>query len=198
MLLVYLVFGAFGGQRLSLCFWILILWLAARQNTLWLRPLPIRPSALPITMVAPILLAFAGGYFGGLHSSPHRRPIPALPVQVLDLGSALALALVVVLAIELVDWRPLSHISAKVRYGVGAVLMLVCFVGGLTGSGLMHGVDPLRAAVLRLGRALPDSLALAIALVAAVLWALWRATEKAFAESDRATKPRPQKDEYQM
>ncbi len=42
-------------------------WLIARHNTLWLRPLPIRPRALLIAMVAPILLALAGGYFAGFH-----------------------------------------------------------------------------------------------------------------------------------
>ncbi|MGA3096309.1 MAG: hypothetical protein ABSF25_07635 [Bryobacteraceae bacterium] len=193
---VFLVFGAFVGQWLALCLCILILWGMARQNTLWLRPLPIRPSALLITMTAPILLALAAGYFGGLHLSWHPKPIPALPVQVLDLGALLAFALAVVLVIELVDWRRLSHISMKVRNSVGAALMLVCFVGGLTGFGLMHGADPLHAAVLRLAQALPSSVGVAMALVAAALAALWWALEKVFAEADSAAKPRAPKDEY--
>jgi hypothetical protein len=196
MQVALLLFFAFGSARLALCFWILILWLMARQQTLWLRPLPIRPRAFLIAMVAPILLALAGGHFGGLHLSRHPKPIPALPVQVLDLGAALAWALVAVLAIELVDWRRLSHISVKIRHSVGAALMLVTFVGGF-GFG-PRGVDPLHIAVLRLARALPESLPLAIALVAAMLGVLWLAIEKVFAEGDRATKPRPQKDEYTM
>jgi hypothetical protein len=84
----------------------------------------------------------------------------------------------------------------KVRNSVGAALMLVCFVGGLTGFGLMHGADPLHAAVLRLAQALPSSVGVAMALVAAALAALWWALEKVFAEADSAAKPRAPKDEY--
>jgi len=196
MQVALLLFFAFGSARLVLCFWILILWVMARQNTLWLRPLPFRPRSFLIALVAPILVALAGGYFCGTPFSRHPRPIPALPVQILDLGALLGWALAVVLLIALVDWRRLSRIPVKVRNSVGAVLMVVAFVGGLTGSGLLHGVDPLHVAALRLAQALPNSVAVAIALVAAVLGALWWALEKVFAEADCADKPRPQKDEY--
>jgi len=192
VMLAFLVFFGLGGRRLALSPWILVVWMMARLGTLWLRPLPIRPRALLITMTAPILLALAGGYFAALYPGP----IPALPVQVLDLGALLAFGLAVVLAIELVDWRRLSHISIKVRTSVGVALMVVCMVGGFTGFGLMHGADPLHAAVLRLAQALPDSVALAMALVAAALAALWWALEKVFEEADRANKPRAPRQEY--
>ena len=180
-LLALLVFFGFGGQRLALCVWILVPWMITRQTTLWLRPLPIRPRALLITMTAPIQLALAGGYFAALYPGP----IPALPVQVLDLGALLAFGLAVVLAIELVDWRRLSHIPVKVRHTTGAVLLLVSFGVGM----YWHDADPLHIAALRLAQALPNSVALAIALVAAVLGALWWALEKIFAEADHAAKP---------
>jgi hypothetical protein len=192
MLLAFLVFFPFGSQRLALAFWILILWVMARQNTLWLRPLPIRARALLIAMVGPILLALAGRYLGGLHLGRDLEPIPALRVQVLDLGALLGWAMAVVLAIELVDWRRLSHISVKVRHGVGVALMMVCIVGGLA----WRGGDPLHLAVLRLAQALPNNLALAVALVAAVLGALWWAIEKVFSEADYVDKPRAPKDEH--
>jgi hypothetical protein len=69
-------------------------------------------------------------------------------------------------------------------------------VGGIGGSVLLHGVDPLHLAVLRLAAALPDNAGIAMALVLAVLGALWLAIEKVFAEGDYADKPRVQKDEY--
>src|ERR1019366_2237718 len=83
MMLAFLLFFAYGRQRLTLCFWILIVWVMARQNTLWLRPLPIRARALLIAMAGQILLALAGGSFGGLYLSWASRPMPGLPVQVL-------------------------------------------------------------------------------------------------------------------
>jgi hypothetical protein len=147
---------------------------------------------LLIATVGPILLALAGGYFGGLHLSRHPRPIPALSVRALDLGAFLALALAVVLVIGLVDWRRLSHIAVRVRHGVGLLLLLATFVGSL----VWRGGDPLHLAVLRLAQALPDSLAVAMALVLVMLGALWLAIEKVFAEGDYADKPRVQKDEY--
>ena len=192
VMLAFLVFFGLGGRRLALSPWILVVWMMARLGTLWLRPLPIRPRALLITMTAPIQLALAGGYFAALYPGP----IPALPVQVLDLGALLAFGLAVVLAIELVDWRRLSRISAKIRYGVGVALMVVCMVGGLTGFGLMHGVDPLHVVVLRLAQALPNSAAVAVALVAAVLAALWWALEKVFEEADRSDKPPTPRQDY--
>lgn len=193
-ILVMLSFFAFGSLRLALCFFILVVWSIARQYTLWLRPLPIRPRALLIAMVAPILLALAGGYFGGLHLGRDLEPIPALRVQVLDLGALLGWALVVVLVYALVDWRQLSHIPRKVRLSVFVVLMVGATVGGIV-SGL-RGVDPLHLAVLRLAQALPNSVGVAVAVTAAVLTALWLALEKVFAEADCTQKPRPQKDEY--
>jgi hypothetical protein len=192
MMLAFLLFFASASQRLVLCFWILIVWLTARQNTVWLRPLPIRPRALLTAMVAPVLLAIVVGYFGGLHLSWHPRPLPALPVQVLDLGALLGWALAAVLVSALVDWRRLSHISLKVRLIVGGALMVISLVGGLA----WRGGDPLHIAMLRLAQALPNSVALAIALVAAVLAALWWAIEKVFAEAEYADKPRAPKDEY--
>jgi nitrogen fixation-related uncharacterized protein len=192
MLLAFLLFFAFGTQRLALGFWILIVWVMARQNTLWLRPLPIRARALLIAMAGPILLALAGGYFAGLYPGRHPKPIPALPVQVLDLGALLGWALAVVLAIELVDWRRLSHIPVNIRHTTGAVLLLISFGVGM----YWHNAEPLHVAALRLAQALPGSLPLAIALVAAALGALWWALEKVFAEADCASKPRVQKGEY--
>jgi len=164
----------------------------ARQNTLWLRPLPIRARALLIAMAGPILLALAGGYFGGFHLSRHPKPIPALQVQVLDLGALLGWALAVALAIELIDWRRLSHIPVKIRRIIGVALFVASFVAGLA----WRGGDPLHTAALRLAQVLPGSLPLAIALVAAALGALWWALEKVFAEADCAAKPRVPKDEY--
>jgi hypothetical protein len=193
-MLLMLAFGMFGAQRLSLCFWMFILWLMARQNTLWLRPLPIRPRALLFATVAPFLLTLVVGYFCGLHFGRHPKPIPTIPIQVLDLGAALCWAVAVILLIELVDWRRLSRIPVKVRNSVGAVLMVVAFVGGLVFG--PHGVDPLHLAVLRLAQALPNSVGVAVVLVAAVLTALWLALEKVFAEADCVGRPRPQKDEY--
>jgi hypothetical protein len=90
----------------------------------------------------------------------------------------------------------LSHISIKVRTSVGVALMVVCMVGGFTGFGLMHGADPLHVVVLRLAQALPDSVGVAMALVAAVLAALWWALERVFEEADRANKPRAPRQEY--
>jgi hypothetical protein len=192
MLLAFLVFLPFGSQRLALCFWILIVWVMARQNTLWLRPLPIRARALLIAIAGPILLTLAGGYFGGLHLSRHPEPLPAVPIQVLDFGALLGWALAVALVIELVDWRRLSRISVNVRHSIGIALLVASFVGGLA----WPGGDPLHIAVLRVAQALPSSLPLAIALVAAVLGALWWALENVFAEADYVDKPRAQKDEY--
>jgi hypothetical protein len=184
------------GQWLTICFWIVFAWLIARNNTLWLRPLPIRPRVLLIAMVAPILLVLAGGYFAGFHFGRHPRPVPVLAIQALDLGALLGWALAVVLVTALGDWRRLTHISRKVRLIVFGVLMGVPFVGGIGGSVLLHGVDPLHLAALRLAAALPDNAGIAMALVLAVLGALWLAIEKVFAEGDYADKPRVQKDEY--
>jgi nitrogen fixation-related uncharacterized protein len=194
MLLAFLVFFGFGGQRLALSFWILVVWVMARLGTLWLRPLPIRARALLIAMAGPILLALAGGYFGGLHLGRDSEPIPVLRVQVLDLGALLGWALVVVLVYALVDWRQLSHIPRKVRISVFVVLMVGATLGGIVSG--PRGVDPLHLAVLRLAQALPNSVGVAVVLVAATLAALWLALEKVFAEADCVGRPRPQKDEY--
>jgi hypothetical protein len=164
----------------------------ARQNTLWLRPLPIRARALLIAMAGPILLALAGRYFGGLHLSRHPEPLPAVPIQVLDFGALLGWALAVVLVCALVEWRRLSRIPVNIRHSTGVALFVASFVAGLA----WRGGDPLHLAALRLAQALPSSLPLAIALVAAVPGALWWALENVFAEADYVDKPRAQKDEY--
>jgi hypothetical protein len=168
----------------------------ARRTTLWLRPLPVRTRTLLIAILAPILLALSLGYAGSFRLHLNPKPVPTLQILILDLGALLGWALAVILVTALGDWRRLTHISRKVRLIVFGVLMGVPFVGGIGGSVLLHGVDPLHKAVLRLAQALPDSLALAVALVAVVLAALWWALEKVFAEADCADKPCVQKDEY--
>ena len=156
----FLFVGARKGYWIPNCFWILVVWGLAHHSTLWLRPLPIRPRAWLVAMAAPVLLPLAWGYFCGLHYPRHPQPLPAFPIQVLDLGALLAWALVVVLAIELVDWRQWSHVPVKVRHGVGAVLMLVVIVG----SAYSPSDNPLHDAVLRLAQALPNSVTVAFAL----------------------------------
>jgi nitrogen fixation-related uncharacterized protein len=196
MFLGFLVFFATGTLRLALCMWIVFGWLMARRTTLWLRPLPVRTRTLLIAILAPILLALSLGYAGSFRLHLNPKPVPTLQILILDLGALLGWALAVILVTALGDWRRLTHISRKVRLIVFGVLMGVPFVGGIGGSVLLHGVDPLHKAVLRLAQALPDSLALAVALVAVVLAALWWALEKVFAEADCADKPCVQKDEY--
>ena len=195
--LLFTLWMALPLMPLFSCFPIIVMWQAARMNTLWIRPLPIRRRALLLTIVAPILLALALGFFTGFHVGRHPRPVPTLQIEVLDLGALLGCALAFVLVNALLDWRRLSPISRRVRIIVFCAFMAVPCLGGMVGTILLHG-DPLHKAVPRLAQALPNSVALAMTLVAAALGALWWAIEKVFAETDSATKPRPQKDEYQM
>ena len=150
-LLALLVFFGFGGQRLALCVWILVPWMITRQTTLWLRPLPIRPRALLITMAAPILARTRGWV---LRAALYPGPIPALPVQVLDLGALLAFGAgrgTRNRACRLAPFEPHSGQGSSHHRAP-------CCCWSASGSAsYWHDADPLHIAALRLAQALPTA-----------------------------------------
>jgi hypothetical protein len=186
---IFYAFAAVPRLWLSGVFWIAAVWLGTRPNIRWLQTLPVRPRPLLATIVTPLLLLSAAGYFARLHIGRHPKPAPALSVQVFELGAMLAWELIVLLLCVAWDWRRLRQISPKGRLvGLLTTIALPTLGGFLT---FFYG-DPLHSAVLRAAHALPGGLA-AAALSAALLTVLWWALERVFSEAEYTDKPRAPK-----
>ena len=186
-----------GGCGFSLA----ALWGITRQRVGWTQALPIRPRVVLWTILAPVLLTLASGYFASLHFGSHQRPVPELRDQVLNLGAMLGWALLVVLFMALFNWRRLRHVPLVIRRGLLGLVLGVPIVGSLVVLILLSKPATLAAgalipdALLRLSRALPGSLAAVIAFAALPLAALCWAVDRVLEEAEYADKPRAPKDD---
>jgi hypothetical protein len=177
------------------------LWGIARQRTGWVQALPIRPRVVLWTILAPVLLTLALGYFVGFHFGSHSRPVPEVRDQVLNLAAMLGWALLVVLFLALFNWRRLRHVPLVIRRGLLGLLLGVPIVGSLTVLMLLSKPATMAAAalipdaLLRLSRVLPGNLPAVIAFAALPLAALCWAVDRVFEEAEYADKPRAPKDD---
>jgi hypothetical protein len=189
-----LVMGEMSGQWILGSLAVAWLWFSARQRCRWLWSLPIDARALLLTILAPILLALAGGYFAGLHRRKRLIPIPDLNVQIFTLAAILGWALLVVLCMALYDWRRLGRFPKWVRALPALLLIGVpCFVAGVL---FLFAPSVAMEQFARLQRDIPQAIshAIPVGVVAAALAALLWAIEKVFKEPESAGKPRPPQD----
>lgn len=195
--LPWIFFGAVSGQWVSGSFGVALLWFLARQPSRWLWALPIRPRALLLTILAPILLTLAGGYFAGPRLAKHPIPIPDLNVQVIYLAVILGWALLVVLCIVINDWRRLGRLPKWVR-ALPALLLVGIpgFVPGilalLTPWAALEQFRSLQRDIpLAISHAIPGGAFGAVAVSVVALAALYWAVEKVFSEPEFTGKPLP-------
>jgi Ni,Fe-hydrogenase I cytochrome b subunit len=175
------------------------LWFTARQQSRWLCALPVNARALLLTILTPILLMLAAGYFTGI-SLPKKHPVPApdFNVQVLTVGVSIGWVLIVVLCMALYEWRRLGRFPKWVRALPALLLVGVpWFVPGtffFVPSAMDQFVRLQRDILQAISHAIPGGVFGAVAASVAALTALYWAVEKVFSEPEFAGKPRPPQD----
>ena len=193
MMCLFAAFQALPASWFGVSFSVAGAWLAARTNTRWLRTLPVRPRSLLATIVTPLLLSSAAGYFAGFHIGRHPRPAPSLTFQVLELGAILAWELAVLLLCAVWDWRRFRLVSPKGRTTGLLTTVAVVILGGFLVLLLGQNVGPLHSVPLLAAETLPGGLAVAVALSAALLAVGWWALGRVFSEGEYTDKPRAPK-----
>jgi hypothetical protein len=116
--------------------------------------------------------------------------VPALSIQVLELGAILAWQLAVLLLCAVWDWRRFRLVSPKGRTIGLLTTVAVVVLGGLLVFLLGRNVDPLHSVLLLAAATLPGGSAVAVALIAAVLAVVWWALGRVFSEGECTDKPR--------
>ena len=190
---LFLCFITVGTWIGILVFWLPMMCQGARQHVRWTRAFPLRPRVVLWVFLIPALLALTVAYVAGFHFGVHRRPVPELRVQFLDLSARFGWALLILLFLALYDWRRLRSVSPVVRKVLLGLLLGIPLVASMTALFLLpKGNDTtlMADALLRLSGELPGSLAAVIALAVIPLAALSWALTRVFEEAEYADKPR--------
>jgi hypothetical protein len=195
LMILAMFFSGTSPASIASSFFVVFMWLMARQRSRWLRALPINTRELLPTFVTPLLLVQVAGYYVDFFLPSHRSPLPELRVQAFELAVIVGWTLVVLLVSALYDWRWPRPISYWMRR---AVLCLAA-LSGIGGMFLLFGPykDTLVPdAIHHFARALPVGLPAVVVTAAPVLAALWWALDKVFREAEYADKPRVPQNEY--
>ena len=158
-------------------------WVILRQRAVWLRALPVKPRTTLAAFAAQAMAALVAGYLSfGL------RWVHGTHERVWMLSLILGFALAIMLAMTLVDWRPLTRANPNWRPLPAVAVVVPIF---LTAGLIAFGSKNVFAAPARY---LPASLPLTILICVVPLVLLAWALDRVYAQSEYADRPHVSKD----